>query len=832
MKIAALVLACALLVVVPARRAHCDDAPKDPAPPEDPAAVQKRKRLWLDERRSRLPESSRAAMRLLDAFRDKEFRVWSTSRGQVVAEGKNATPALLISLEEFDWETRAFAASCLAQTRDETAAGALADAYAAETFVEAKRQVAMALASIRSASSKDLLLKISAESDSGLRIAATRGLSEYEDPQFRDALAKLAADADLDVKYEARGGLAGLHDAAAIKSLVDEARAMVRDRDLERVASKVESDDGDRYAQYLLGLALARADEDKDVYALLIDVLTAEKPWSHKSFLRMGVAEGLGRRSAARGKVDPRLLSGFSHNDDEVRVACSYAAGWVGLPELLPKLKEALSDAQMDVRYNAVRALGRIGDVESAKLLEHALKDRADEVRVGAVRSLGAIALPESTKALLVAIRDKKYVLRSLACRSLAHRTSEPDVLAALQKAAKDGDYGVREQALAALAHHPDGAAVLPLLADALDDPDHGVRTNACLGLAATASAARSAADAVGQKVASIHLSAKEPKLVRGSEEALDAVRFPGAVPTLLEGLGSDVEETRRRANLALSKMSETGFGFDPAAGKEQRDAAVKKWRAWWVAQGGKLPPRGARIHAAITGSLLETAKDLKWKGIDIALLFDSTGSMSGLINAAKERIDEIADELHDLLPSLRVSVYTYRDMGSDYVYYGTPLTWDAWKLPAFLQNATAGQGGDLPEAVYENVKGVCDHLKWRPDAHKVVVYAGDASHHPESTKPFLDVIRGFFTERNQAVLHAIYTATGRRSLDITSRNKREEFGKAKSTVFDLFKLTAETGRGRAIPLEDESALIKELLVLTFGETFRPDVENLLDFER
>jgi len=823
------VLVLAALAAVPAGSALGDDPPPKP---DDPAEVQKKQRLWLDQRREQLPESAKKSIRLLDEFKDKDFRVWSTSRGQVVAEGKNALPALLICLEELDWETRSFAASCLAEIKDPTSAGALGDAYAKETFVEGRRQIALAIAAVRSPSSRELLLKASADPESGIRVAATRGLAAYEDPQLKDALIKLAEDANLDVKYEARGGLAALHDPAAVKALVDEAKAMVKDREAARSPSTVKEDNSDRYSQYLLGLALARADEDKEVFAMLTEILTAEKPWDHKSFLRIGVAEGLGRRSALKEKVDPRLASGIGHSKEQVKVACSYAAGWVGSADLLPQLRSALSDAQLDVRYNAVRALGGVGGPEAAKLLERALKDKAGEVRVGALRALANIRLPESTKACMAALKDEKYVIRVLAARNLAHRTMDEGVLEALTHLAKDPDYGVREQALASLAHHPDGAVVLPTIAAGLDDADFGVRTNACLGLAKISAASRAADPSVGQRVARVYLAAKELKLVRGAEEALDAVRFPSAVPTLLDGLMNDVEETRRRANLALQKMSETGQNFDPAAPKAQRDEAAKRWRTWWAGQNDALPARGARARAAITGPLIEAAKDLKWKGIDIALLFDSTGSMGGLINAAKERVDEIADQLHDLLPSIRVSVYTYRDFGSDYLYYGTPLTYDTWKLPAFLQDADAGQGGDLPEAVFETVADVCDKLDWRPDAHKVVAYAGDAQHHPESEKDFLKKIGEFFTAKNQAVLHSMYTGLSRRSLDVKAREKREDYSKVKDSVWDAYKRTAEAGRGRAILLDDDSALIKELLVLTFGETFRPDVENLLDFER
>src|SRR5262245_9517353 len=116
------VLLVVALAALPSGHARGDDPPPKP---DDPAEAQKKQRLWLQKRREQLPESARKAIRLLDEFKDKDFRVWSTSRGQVVAEGKDALPALLICLDEIDWETRAFAASCLAEIKDASAAGAL-----------------------------------------------------------------------------------------------------------------------------------------------------------------------------------------------------------------------------------------------------------------------------------------------------------------------------------------------------------------------------------------------------------------------------------------------------------------------------------------------------------------------------------------------------------------------------------------------------------------------------------------------------------------------------------------------------------------------------------
>jgi hypothetical protein len=289
--------------------------------------------------------------------------------------------------------------------------------------------------------------------------------------------------------------------------------------------------------------------------------------------------------------------------------------------------------------------------------------------------------------------------------------------------------------------------------------------------------------------------------------------------------------ETRTRAWKILRKVTERSLAYDPAADRSAREEALAGWRAWWNGT-GKLRPRDAKQRLVVTGDLLTAAKDFKWKGLDIALLLDSTGSMAGLIRGAKESIDEIVTELATLLPSLRVSVYTYRDHGDDYLFYGTPLTYDTGNLAGFLQNAVHGQGGDIPEAVFEVVTNAMDKLAWRPNAHKVIVFAGDAPYHPEQQTDFLRAIRTFCTPKNQAELHAIFTDTNRRSLDVRARRERPNLSKTTSPFFEKYELAAKTGRGKAILLDDESTLLKELLVLAFGEPWREDIETVLEFER
>ena len=807
------------------------DAPA-PSDPETPEQAKKRREAELEKMREALPAESRPALELLDQFRDREFRAWSSLRDRIAAHGAAAVPALRIHLKELDWEVRAFAASCAGATGDRAVAADVAEALAGETYTEARRRMVIALSDLGAKTSADALVTAAADKDPGVRLAAVRGLGLLADPAQAAEIRKWVDDPEPDVRYEARGALAALGDEKAVAALLAEAVALVEDRDAQRKNSEPREDNTVRYAQYLLGLALSRA-RTKVADKVLVDAVLAEKPWDNKDFFRMGAAEGLATRSGRSGEpIHPALLAGVSHRDDRVRVACSYAAGFAHSADMLPRLRAALQDSQMDVRHNAVVALGRMGTPEAAKALKLALADRAGEVRIGAVRSLADIAGPESTEALLQAIRDSRYMIRVQAARAVADRTAGEGVIDALVRLAKDPDYGARAQAMASLAHAAASPAVLDAAAAGLGDEDHGVRAAACLCLGTLADRAAVGAreDAI-RRVVALCLGPDEARVMKAALECLDAVRAPACVPPLLDALGNASEQVRERANTALKKVSETSRNFDPKGSDSDRAAAEKRWREWWADQGGKLRPRGAKSRIAVTGDLVDVARDLKWRGLDICLLFDSTASMAALISAAKERIDEIIRQLGLLLPSLRVSVYTYRDETDDYIYYGTPLTFDTWKLTGFLQTAVHGQGRDIPEAVYPAVKNATKSLLWRPESHKVVVYAGDAPHHPDVEQVFLRDIKDWFTKDNRAVLHALFTDTNRRSLDVKARTKRTDMSNVRIPFFEKYKLTAEAGRGRAVLLDDESALIKEMLVLTFGEAWRVDIENLLDFE-
>jgi len=806
--------------------------PPAPAPGDPGESEIRRKRQELDQRKADLPKEAAPALLVLEEFHQADFRMWANARRRVVAFGQAAVPALVLMLEETDWEVRAFSAACLQDVGDAGALGVLETALAKEQFVEARRRMVGALASFRLPAAERALLAAASDPDPGISLWAIRGLGALGRVELIPALEAFASSKNLDIRFEVLGSLAALGAPSALQQLDQLAKSLVSSRDAQRVDSMELFDHGDRYQQYLLGLAMARSSDEK-VNDLLKQVLELKKPWERKLFLRLGAAEGLGRRAAAGGSLHPALVRGLGHDDASVRVACAYGLGFVRDPDLVKPLARALSDSQLDVSVNVVRALGQIGTADAVKALRKAVRDRTAEIRVAAVRALAEVHDPAATDALLDALKDEKYVLRVLAARALGQRAAEPRVVEALSKVADDPDYGVREQVLASLSQaRGQAVTVLPTLVRALRDDDSGVQANACLAIAHVLQP-EDAPTLLDELVLSriVRLSIESPvlRLQRAAVEALDSLRPLKAVPLLLAALESEKGEVRRRAHSVLQRISERQIAFVPAGTDTEMAEGLKRWRTWW--ETGPTLPRRVRVTGpAVTGSLVDQARDLKWRGVDIALLLDSTGSMAGLLRAAKQAIDEVLAELDSPLPSLRVALYTYRDVGDNYVFYGTPLTFDVDRLPGFLQSFVHGQGGDIPEAVRDTVAGVMRRLEWRPDAHKVIIFAGDAPHHPEEDSAFRQELRAWATPANRAVVHALFTDTNRRSMDIARRKEREDPDAFQHPYLDIYRKVAELGRGRAVLLSDESTLIREILVLAFGPAWRAEIEAFLDF--
>ncbi|MDX1482687.1 MAG: VWA domain-containing protein [Woeseiaceae bacterium] len=119
---------------------------------------------------------------------------------------------------------------------------------------------------------------------------------------------------------------------------------------------------------------------------------------------------------------------------------------------------------------------------------------------------------------------------------------------------------------------------------------------------------------------------------------------------------------------------------------------------------------------------------------IDVVFVLDTTGSMSGLIQTAKEKIWSIASTMAgaDPAPLIRIGLVAYRDRGDDYVVRRVGLSQDLDQVYAELMQFSAGGGGDGPESVNAALHAAVTEMDWTEggQAYRAVFLVGDAPPH------------------------------------------------------------------------------------------------------
>jgi Mg-chelatase subunit ChlD len=119
---------------------------------------------------------------------------------------------------------------------------------------------------------------------------------------------------------------------------------------------------------------------------------------------------------------------------------------------------------------------------------------------------------------------------------------------------------------------------------------------------------------------------------------------------------------------------------------------------------------------------------------VDVVFVLDTTGSMSGLIDTAKEKIWSIASTMASAQPApdIRIGLVGYRDKGDAYVTKVVDLNNDLDSVYATLMGFQAGGGGDTPESVNKALFDAVHNMSWsqRDQAYQVVFLVGDAPPH------------------------------------------------------------------------------------------------------
>ncbi|MBI2807193.1 MAG: VWA domain-containing protein [Planctomycetes bacterium] len=119
---------------------------------------------------------------------------------------------------------------------------------------------------------------------------------------------------------------------------------------------------------------------------------------------------------------------------------------------------------------------------------------------------------------------------------------------------------------------------------------------------------------------------------------------------------------------------------------------------------------------------------------VEVVFCLDTTGSMSGLIHAAKQKIWAISNQISagNPTPLVKVGLVAYRDRRDAYVTKVFDLTDDLDAIHGQLMGLKAVGGGDFPESVNQALHEAVTKISWSKDKKtlRMIFLVGDAPPH------------------------------------------------------------------------------------------------------
>jgi uncharacterized protein YegL len=138
-------------------------------------------------------------------------------------------------------------------------------------------------------------------------------------------------------------------------------------------------------------------------------------------------------------------------------------------------------------------------------------------------------------------------------------------------------------------------------------------------------------------------------------------------------------------------------------------------------------------IDSSATGTTVQPPVPQGQK-IEVVFVLDTTSSMSGLIETAKEKIWSIATTLAqaEQAPEIHMGLVAFRDRGDAYVTDVVDLNTDLDTMYGRLMQFAAVGGGDGPESVNKALYDAVHEISWSqdPSSYQVIFLVGDAPPH------------------------------------------------------------------------------------------------------
>ncbi len=433
--------------------------------------------------------------------------------------------------------------------------------------------------------------------------------------------------------------------------------------------------------------------------------------------LRAAAAHALG--ASKDRKAVQVLAAGLSDSDWLVRFASSGSLALAGSKEAAEAAYEAARAEGPGLRITTMDALARLDDPRAFDLLAARLPSLSGRAAVACLCAAAAKPSPARIGLLRKAASSARAEDRAAAARLAGYHGLAPmsDAIALLFD---DSVLDVRMEAAKAAGWIASAGLLAPLMKTASDPKCPPILAAACIEACGKifendpGAPSSAGADAALQAMLK-GLSNGTPAVRSASIRALESQRRPEAVDGLLRHAGEEKDPLLRRAAFeALARI--TGL----EAGEN-----LEAWTKWWEtgkegfkAGGGPAPSGVSRPAFA---AYLD---DLRRRGMDVAFVFDVTGSMGSELETAQRKMSAVLGVLSGLVPSLRAGFVAYRDE----VVSERPLTFDHESVVFGMEPLQAfGGDPDWEEAVETALEAVVGGWDFREHARKVVIIIGDA---------------------------------------------------------------------------------------------------------
>jgi hypothetical protein len=173
---------------------------------------------------------------------------------------------------------------------------------------------------------------------------------------------------------------------------------------------------------------------------------------------------------------------------------------------------------------------------------------------------------------------------------------------------------------------------------------------------------------------------------------------------------------------------------------------------------------------------------------LDVVFALDTTSSMGGLLEGAKQKIWSIASRMAagNPTPRVRVGLVAYRDQGDAYVTKVYGLSEDLDTVYKNLSMFQPEGGGDGPEAVQDGLTDAVEKMQWSDAKHaaKMIFLVGDAPAHEQDKGKLLAASK-------KAISKGIVVNTIRCGVDDTTAGQFREVARLADGRFDSI---AQTG--------------------------------------